>query len=49
MKKEHMITQQSRIIANHISHNGLISYDDAVTVANRLGFIVSYDGMEINV
>ena len=34
-------------ILNHFSHNGHISYDELLPLANERGFIVSYDGMEI--
>ena len=34
-------------VLNHFSHNGNISYDDLVPHAQKFGFLVSYDGMEI--
>lgn len=42
------IDDATQIIANHISHNGLMNYEDANKVGESLGYIVSYDGMEIN-
>ena len=37
-------------VANHFSHNGLNAvYDDFLPLAEREGFLVSYDGMEITV
>jgi phosphoribosyl 1,2-cyclic phosphate phosphodiesterase len=34
-------------VANHFSHNGLVSYEE---MQKRLpGFIISYDGLELNV
>ena len=46
-RKEGCIDQETKIIANHISHNGLINYDQAKEVGKSLGYLVSYDGMEI--
>lgn len=43
------IDDTTKIIANHISHNGLASYDKAYEVGKELGYVVSYDGMEIEV
>lgn len=34
-------------ILNHFSHNGHVSYDELVPLAKEKGFLVSYDGMEI--
>ena len=45
---EGCIDNNTQIIANHISHNGLASYDKANEVGNSLGYLVAYDGMEIN-
>jgi len=42
-----IINNTTQIIANHISHNGLISYDEADKVGISLGYVISYDGMEI--
>ena len=33
--------------AHHFSHNGGLIHDDLVTEATKFGFLVSYDGMEI--
>lgn len=49
LKKEGCINESTRIIANHISHNGLANYEKAKEVGNILGYIISYDGMEIDV
>jgi phosphoribosyl 1,2-cyclic phosphate phosphodiesterase len=32
---------------HHFSHNGKLTYDELVPVAGKLGFLVSYDGMEV--
>ncbi|MCL1859750.1 MAG: MBL fold metallo-hydrolase [Oscillospiraceae bacterium] len=34
---------------NHFSHNGGKIYDELVPIAEKMGFLVSYDGMEINI
>lgn len=34
-------------ILNHFSHNGHVTYDELVPIAEKEGFLVSYDGMEI--
>lgn len=34
---------------NHFSHNGGYTYDELVPVAEEKGFIVSYDGMEVEI
>ncbi len=36
-------------ILNHFSHNGHISYDELVPIAKDVGFLVSFDGMEVEV
>ena len=33
---------------NHFSHNGAKIYDELVPIAEDMGFLVSYDGMELN-
>ena len=35
-------------VANHFSHNGLWLHDKMVEEADKVGFLVSYDGMTIN-
>jgi phosphoribosyl 1,2-cyclic phosphate phosphodiesterase len=34
---------------NHFSHNGQKIYDELIPIAEKLGFIVSYDGMEVEI
>ena len=36
-------------ILNHFSHNGNVTYDDMVPLAAKEGFLVSYDGMTVEV
>lgn len=35
--------------SNHFSHNGKLTYDDLVPIAEKEGFLVAYDGMEIKI
>ena len=39
----------SRYCAHHFSHNGKTSYDEMVKAAEEKGFLVSYDGMEVDI
>ncbi len=39
--------QKTVFILHHFSHNGLVAYDELVPIAKEKGFLVSYDGMEI--
>ena len=34
---------------NHFSHNGVKIYDELVPIAAEMGFLVSYDGMELEI
>lgn len=34
-------------VVNHFSHNGGTGYDELVPQARELGFVVSYDGLEL--
>ncbi len=36
-------------VLNHFSHNGGYTYDELNPLAQKMGFIVSYDGMEIEI
>lgn len=49
LRIEGCIDVNTQIVANHISHNGLANYNKANEVGKSLGYIVSYDGMEIEV
>lgn len=42
-----IVTDETIFVINHFSHNGGGSYDDILPVGNESGFLVSYDGMEI--
>ena len=46
MLDEGMADENTVFVCNHFSHNGIsVVYDDFVTVAGKEGFLVSYDGM----
>lgn len=49
LRNENIIDDKTVIIANHISHNGLVNYERACEVGKQMGFLISYDGMTINV
>lgn len=50
MERDGLLTGSSVTVLNHFSHNGLNAvYDDFLPLAQREGFLVSYDGMEITV
>ena len=43
-----LATTETKFVVNHFSHNGKYSvYDDMVTIAEKDGIIVSYDGLEV--
>lgn len=50
--KEKMISlgcadEKTIFVLHHFSHNGHVSYDEMLPIAEKAGFLVSYDGMEI--
>ena len=47
MLAEGMADENTRFCLNHFSHNGQLTYDDAVPMAAAEGFEVSYDGMVV--
>ena len=47
--KEKYINTETTIIANHISHNGLVNYEEAAEVGKSIGCMVSFDGLEVEV
>ena len=49
MHDERIIDDKTIIVANHISHNGLVSHDEAESIGESLGFIVAFDGLEIEI
>ena len=49
MNQIESIRPETVIIASHISHNGQISFKDAEELGKRLGYIVAYDGMTLQI
>lgn len=41
--------ENTKFVINHFSHNGGYTYNELVPVANEMNFIVSYDGMEVEI
>lgn len=49
LRRAGVIDDRTRLIANHFSHNGCISYDDALDPAVNGGLEISYDGMTVEI
>ena len=50
MLDEGMADENTVFVCNHFSHNGIsVVYDDFVPIAGKEGFLVSYDGMILEV
>lgn len=50
LKEFNLIDDDSRVILNHFSHNGVsVLYDDFLPLAKEHGFEVAYDGMEVEI
>ena len=47
MKNEHLITEKTKIVLNHFSHNGGMNYDALQKTVEKDGILVSYDGMTL--
>ncbi len=47
--KEGIIDEHTINCINHFSHNGMLIHDELVPVAEKLGFLTAYDGMEIDI
>ena len=43
-----VIGKDTKLCVNHFSHNSGLIYDELVPVAEELGFMTSYDGMQID-
>lgn len=46
--KKGLASSNTLFIANHFSHNGKVTYDEAVKIGKEIGFIIAYDGMEVS-
>lgn len=47
LRERGIIDERTIIVLNHFSHNGCGTYDEIKEEADKLGFIVAYDGLEI--
>ncbi|MCL2108853.1 MAG: hypothetical protein FWH20_05855 [Oscillospiraceae bacterium] len=47
MKERGIITEQSKVYASHISHEGNLPHDEFLMLAKKHGYEVAYDGLEI--
>ena len=45
--KEGLADESTIYVANHFTHNAGVTYDEMLPVAEQYGFLVSYDGMEV--
>ena len=49
LMKEGLVDENTVYVANHFTHNGGVTYDEMLPVAEKYGFLVSYDGMEVEI
>lgn len=47
--KKGVVASHTKLILNHFSHNGQATYDEMQTVAEKYGFLVSYDNFSVTV
>lgn len=47
MKGMRLADEKTVVVLNHFSHNGGMTYDELSQAVKDLGFLVSYDGMEV--
>ena len=47
MKSEGLADDKTIVVLNHFSHNGGQTYDEMLETAEKYGYIVAYDGLEI--
>ena len=43
-----LIREETIVIANHFSHNGLVNYEDSLKWGELNDILISYDGMEVS-
>lgn len=48
-KEVGIINEKTKCVLNHFSHNGALLYDELSKEGAKYGFLVSYDGMEIDI
>lgn len=49
MRELGLIESNTTVVANHISHNGLVGHDEAVKIGDEMGVVVAYDGLELSI
>ena len=47
LREQKIVDERTIIVLNHFSHNGCATHDGLNSAAEKYGFIVSYDGLEI--
>ena len=47
LKSRGIVNDNTIVVLNHFSHNGNATYNDLCAAAKKYGYIVSYDGLEI--
>ena len=47
LREHELVGNDTVFVANHFSHNGRLPYAEAVKIGEEHGFLISYDGMEI--
>lgn len=47
LKEMGLADDKTLFCCNHFSHNGQVTYEEAVNIAGEKGYLVSYDGMEV--
>ena len=45
--KEGLADEKTKFVVTHFSHNGMPIHEDLCAEAEKYGFIVGYDGLEI--
>lgn len=49
LMKEGLADETTVFVANHFTHNAGVTYDEMLPAAEKYGFLVSYDGMEVEI
>jgi phosphoribosyl 1,2-cyclic phosphate phosphodiesterase len=49
LKEINAVSDSSKIVLNHFSHNGQLTYNEYLNIVKDKGYIVAFDGMVINI
>lgn len=49
LKKLGCVDEATKLIINHFSHNGILTYDEMLPEAAKYGLDVSYDGKIVEI